>query len=55
MSYILIIGMKKQINLANSENPDETVHKEPSHLDFHCLQMYVRIYLVFEATWLYPI
>ena len=33
--YILIIGIKNKL-----ENPDE-----PSHLDFHCLQMYVRIYL----------
>ena len=24
------------MKLANSENPDETVHKEPSHLEFHC-------------------
>ena len=39
--HILIIGMKKYINLANSENPDETAHKEPSHLDFQSLQMYV--------------
>ena len=28
---------------------------EPSHLDLHCLQMYVRIYLMSEVTWLYPI
>ena len=27
---------------------------EPFHLDFHCLQMYVRIYLVSEFTRLYP-
>ena len=31
---------KDLINQTNSENPDETAHKEPSHLDFHCLQMY---------------
>ena len=36
--HTLIIGIKI-INQANSENPDETAHKEPSHLDFHCLQM----------------
>ena len=42
------------VNLANSENPDETAHKEPSHLDFHCLQTYVRIYLMSEVTRLYP-
>ena len=30
-------------------------HKEPSHLDFHCLQMYVRIYVMSEVTRLDPI
>ena len=45
---ILIIGIQKCINKANSDNPDETAHKEPSHLDFHCLQMYIRIYLGLE-------
>ena len=39
---------KKIINLANSKNPDETDHKEPSHLYFRCLQMYVRIYPMSE-------
>ena len=52
--HIIIIGIKIIINKANSENPDETAHKEPSHLDFHCLQMCVRIYLVPEVSWLYP-
>ena len=42
------------MNLANSENPDETAHKEPSHLDFHCLQTCVRIYLVSEFIRPYP-
>ena len=28
-------------------------HKEPFYLDFNCLQMYVRIYLVSEVTGLY--
>ena len=46
---------KKLINLANSENTDETAHKEPSHLDFHCLQMHVRIYLMSEVTYFYHI
>ena len=27
-------------------------YKEPSRLDFHCLQMYVRIDAMTEATWL---
>ena len=43
-------GVKKLINYTNSENPDETAHKEPSHLDFHCLQTCVRIYLVSEVS-----
>ena len=30
---------KKYTNKANSEN------LEPAHMDFHCLQMYARIYL----------
>ena len=24
--------------MANSEDPDETAHNEPSHQDLHCLQ-----------------
>ena len=28
---------------------------EPSHLDFHCLQTYVRVYLMSEVTRLYHI
>ena len=50
-----IIGIKNKLTLANSENPDETAHKEPSHLDFHCLQIRVRIYLMSEFTRHYPI
>ena len=47
---ILFIGIKK-INHSNSENPDETAHKETAHLDFHyfaneCPNLYyVRSYL----------
>ena len=26
--------------MANSIDPDETAHYEPSHLDLHCLQRY---------------
>ena len=29
--------------------------KEPSHKDFHCLQMYVRINQMSAVTWFYPI
>ena len=45
---------KKIKNKANSENPCETAYKEPYRLDFHCLQMYVRIYMMSEFTRLYP-
>ena len=31
--------------MANSLDPDETAHHKPSHLDLHCLQKYVLIYL----------
>ena len=48
--HILIIGIQKCNYKANSENPDETAHKEPSHQDFHCLQMHVRIYLMSAVT-----
>ena len=47
--HSIIIG-KKIINYANSENPDWTAHKELSHLDFHCLHMCVRVYLVSEVS-----
>ena len=36
------------------EHKYDSVHKEPSHLDFHCLQMCVLIYLMYEFTRLYP-
>ena len=36
------------------KNPDETAHKETSHLELHCLQMCVRVYLMSEFTRLYP-
>ena len=41
------------MNYANSENPHEMAHKELSHLDLHCLQMCVRIYLMSEFTRLF--
>ena len=49
-----VIGMKNKFTKQTGENPDETAHKELSHLDFHCLQMCVRIYLMSEFTRLYP-
>ena len=37
------------MNAANSENTDETAHKEPSHMEWHCLQMHAGIYLISEV------
>ena len=35
-------GLRKKIKtVANSEDPDETTHYEPSHLDLHCLHKYL--------------
>ena len=31
----------KQNRMANSVDPDETAHYEPSHLDLHCLYKYL--------------
>ena len=45
--------------MANSVDPDETAHYEPSHLDLHCLQKYlywsigmkeVNIYLTYATV-----
>ena len=38
------------INKTNIEDLDETAHMEPSHLDFHCFQIYVRLLLMSEIT-----
>ena len=51
--HILIIGIKNKLT-------KQTVkilmrRQEPSRLIFHCLQMYVRVYLMSEVTRLYPI
>ena len=32
---------KKKKRMANSVDPDEMAHYEPSHLDLHCLHRYV--------------
>ena len=53
--HISNIGIKNKLPKKNGENPDETAQKKSSHLDLHCLQMCVRIYLVSEFTRLYPI
>ena len=38
--FIFNYWNKNSINKAKGENPDETAHKELSHLDFHCLLIY---------------
>ena len=50
----LIIGIKNQLSKQTMKIL-MTAHKETSHLDFQCLQMYVYIYLMSEVTRLYPI
>ena len=52
--HISNIGIKNKIYLANSENPDETAHKEPSHLGLNCLKICAGIYLMSEITRHYP-
>ena len=39
MSILVNMGFSKAIKLrlANSVDPDEMAHYEPSHLDLHCL------------------
>ena len=46
--FILNIGIINN-NKANGENPEETVHKKPSHLDF---PLFVNVCpnLMFEVT-----
>ena len=48
-----VIGIKNQFSMQTVKILMRRL-KEPSHLDFHCLQMYVRIYLMAEVTRLYP-
>ena len=50
----LVVSYFNYFTEANNESPDEMAHKEPSHLDFQCLQMDVRICLMSEATRLCP-
>ena len=53
------IGILGQVWYSIVSIPDLCIltyfHKEPSHLDFHCLQMYDRISLMSESTRVYPI
>ena len=54
--HISNIGIKNKLTKQTVKIlPDEKAHKEPSHLDLHCLQMCVRVYLMCEFTRLYPI
>ena len=49
-----VIGIKNKLTKQTvKKKPDETAHKEPSHLDFHCLQTCVRIYQMSEFTRLF--
>ena len=50
----MFVSHFKYWNKATSENPDETAHKESSHLNLHCLQICVQIYMMSEFTRLYP-
>ena len=34
------VSVKNYNKKANSVDPDETAHYEPSHLDLHCLHRY---------------
>ena len=56
--YVSCLELKQNNNWPNSENPDETAHYEPSHLDFHCLQWYCNgmseFTRMFEVTRLSP-
>ena len=54
--HILIIGIKIKLNLQTMKILMRWFisHMELSQLDFHCLQMYVQIYLMSEVTQLYP-
>ena len=54
LCHISNIGIKNKLTKQTVKNLDETAHKEPSHLGLHCLQMCVRIYLMYEFTRLYP-
>ena len=35
------VTIKNQNRIANSVDPDETAHDEPSHRDLHCLHCYL--------------
>ena len=39
-------------NLFRYPNTSKVKSGKPSHLDFHCFQMYVQIYQISEITWL---
>ena len=46
-----VIGMKNKLT---KQTVKLLMRRQPSHLEFHCLQMCVRIYLMSELTELYP-
>ena len=49
--HISNIGIKNKLT---KQTVEILMRREPSHLDLHCLQMCVRIYLMSEFTRLYP-
>ena len=52
--HISNIGIKNRLTKQTVKILNDTAHKEPSHLDLHCLQMCVRIYLMSKFSQLYP-
>ena len=53
-SYIIIV-IKNKLSLQTVKILMRRLIREPSHHDFHCLPLYVRIYMMSEVTRLYPI
>ena len=45
-------GVESKLNkcMANSLDPDETGHYEPSHLDLHCLQKFSALLFMDERV-----
>ena len=48
--HISIIGIKNKLTKQTVENPDETAHKEPSHLNFHWMQMLISLFCCFTRA-----
>ena len=50
LSNINCILLKIKDYSANTEDPDETAHYEPSHLDLQCLQIQVGLFGALRVT-----